>query len=127
MPKLADTSIDNTTPMTYTYRMLIVETSVFTRRIGDCMSDEEYRALQVLLVGNPASGNVIPGGGGLRKLRWAGSGRGKRGGTRIIYYWWVPETLFMLFPYLKNETEDLTTDQVRQLKAVVEEWLHEEK
>ena len=107
--------------------MLIVETSVFTRRIGDCMSDEEYRELQVFLVGNPASGNVIPGGGGLRKLRWSGSGRGKRGGTRIIYYWWIPETLFMLLPYRKNEAEDLTPDQVRQLKAVVEEWLHEEE
>ena len=107
--------------------MLIVETSVFTRRIQDCMSDEEYRELQVFLVGSPASGNLIPGSGGLRKLRWSGSGRGKRGGTRIIYYWWVPETLFMLFPYRKSEAEDLTSDQVRQLKAVVEEWIHEEK
>ncbi len=113
--------------MAYTHCMVIVETSVFTRRIGNCMSDEEYRALQMFLVGNPGAGSVIPGGGGLRKLRWSSSGKGKRGGTRIIYYWWVPETLFMLFPYRKNETEDLTTDQVRQLKAVVEEWLHEEK
>lgn len=91
------------------------------------MSDEEYRELQVFLVGNPISGDLIQGSGGLRKLRWSGSGRGKRGGTRIIYYWWAPETLFMLFPYRKREAEDLTSDQVRQLKAVVEEWLHEEK
>jgi mRNA-degrading endonuclease RelE of RelBE toxin-antitoxin system len=111
--------------MAYNTLMLIVETSVFTRRIGECMSDEEYRSFQVFLVGRPEAGAVIPGSGGLRKIRWAGSGRGKRGGTRIIYYWWMPETLFMLFPYLKNEAEDLSPVQLKQLRTIVEEWLHE--
>ena len=111
--------------MAYSFDLLIVETSVFTRRIADCMSDETYRELQVYLVGSPAAGNVIPGSGGLRKLRWSGSRRGKRGGTRIIYYWWLPETLFMLFSYRKNEAEDLTPEQVRQLKVVVGELLNE--
>lgn len=123
----ASPPIDKCTPTAYPFPVLIVETSVFTRRIAECMSDDEYREMQRFLICNPSAGVVIPGSGGLRKLRWSGSERGKRGGTRIIYYWWVPETLFMLFSYEKSSTQDLTSDQVRQLKAVVEEWLHEKK
>lgn len=91
------------------------------------MTDEEYRRLQSFLIANPASGDLIPGSGGLRKLRWSGSERGKSGGTRIIYYWWVPETILMLFPYRKNQRADLTPSQRRQLRAVVEELLHEKE
>jgi len=55
--------------------------------------------------------------GGMRKLRWAGSGRGKRGGLRVIYYWWVAkDRISMLLVYPKNEMDDLTADQVKQLK-----------
>jgi len=53
----------------------------------------------------------------MRKLRWAGSGRGKRGGLRVIYYWWVvKDRISMLLVYPKNEMDDLTADQVKQLK-----------
>lgn len=91
------------------------------------MSENDYRELQNLLVSNPGAGDMISGGGGLRKIRWTGSGRGKRGGTRIIYYWWIPDKLMMLFSYKKNEAGDLTARQVKQLRAVVEEWLHEKE
>jgi len=101
--------------MAYSTAMLILETSVFTKRISDCMSEEAYRELQSHLISSPGAGDIILGGGGLRKLRWAGSGRGKRGGTRIIYYWWVPDKLMMLFAYKKNEASDLTPSQVKQL------------
>lgn len=105
--------------------MLILETSVFTRRILECMSDDVYGELQHFLASEPESGDLIPGSGGLRKIRWAGSGRGKRGGTRVIYYWWVPDKLMMLFAYRKNEAQDLTSTQKQQLRTLVEEWVNE--
>ena len=67
--------------------MVIAETRAFTTRLLDLLPDEDYRLLQLELVRDPEAGHVIPGTGGLRKLRWAASGRGKRGGARIIYFW----------------------------------------
>jgi mRNA-degrading endonuclease RelE of RelBE toxin-antitoxin system len=101
--------------------MVIIETPVFTRRIRDILSDEEYRLLQSQLVQKPDSGKIIPGSGGLRKMRWSASGRGKRGGARVIYYWFVSEeVMLMLFAFPKNEQADLTQDQLKQLKTIVE-------
>lgn len=73
--------------MAYIPAVLIIETPAFTRRITKLMSDESYRALQSYLVMDPEKGKLIQGSGGLRKLRWSALGRGKRGGSRIIYYW----------------------------------------
>ena len=85
------------------------------------MDDEGYLALQAHLAENPGSGKLIPGSGGLRKMRWAGSGRGKRGGLRVIYYWWVSkDRISMLIAYPKNEQDDLTADQVKQLRRALE-------
>jgi mRNA-degrading endonuclease RelE of RelBE toxin-antitoxin system len=101
--------------------MVIIETPIFTRRIQEILSDEEYRLLQVQLINKPDSGKIIRGSGGLRKVRWSASGHGKRGGVRIIYYWFVlQETLLLLFVYSKREQDDLTPEQLRQLKKVVE-------
>jgi len=66
--------------------MIIIETHIFTRKLKALLTDDEYRKLQNELVLRPDAGKIIPGSGGLRKLRWAGSGRGKRGGVRVIYY-----------------------------------------
>jgi hypothetical protein len=74
------------------------------------------------LVLHPDLGSVIPGSGGLRKLRWAIRGRGKRGGVRVIYYWAVVhDKILMLFMYAKNEQDDLTPDQLKVLRTIVEE------
>lgn len=101
--------------------MLIVETPVFTRRVLKLMSDEDYRELQQTLVGDPERGAIIRHSGGLRKIRWARLGRGKRGGVRAIYYWARShEILLMLLIYGKNEQDDLTPEQLRALKFVVE-------
>ncbi len=71
---------------------------------------------------SPEQGPVIPGSGGLRKLRWAGRGRGKRGGLRVIYYWTAREQAFyMLYVYAKNEQGDLTPAQVKALRRAVQE------
>jgi hypothetical protein len=102
--------------------VLIVETSVFTRRVLKLMSDEDYRELQQMLVGDPERGAIIRSSGGLRKIRWARPGRGKRGGVRAIYYWARSrEILLMLLVYGKNEQDDLTPEQLRVLKSLVEE------
>jgi hypothetical protein len=100
--------------------VIIVETRAFTARIDELLSGDEYRALQIHLLQQPASGSVIPDTGGLRKVRWAASGRGKRGGARIIYFWHAAsETLLMLFAYPKNEREDLSAAQRRILRDIV--------
>lgn len=72
----------------------------------------------------PEAGSLIPGGGGLRKIRWRISGQGKRGGLRVIYYWDTPDdTFFMLATYKKSKTENLTPNQLGILRKLVEEWL----
>ena len=87
--------------MVYNATMIFVETKLFTSRILDAMSDDEYAALQDHLSRHPDVGALIPGAGGVRKVRWAGSGRGKRGGfaalvlpnvvrlTRIVPKWYI--------------------------------------
>ena len=82
--------------------MIFIETSVFTKEIKDLLSDEEYRMLQTALMFRPDAGDIIRGGGGLRKVRWSLPGMGKRGGLRIIYYWDPPDTIYMLLPYNKD-------------------------
>jgi hypothetical protein len=101
--------------------MVVVETSIFTRRVTELLPDDEYRQLQATLVDRPDAGPVIPGGGGLRKIRWRASGHGKRGGARIIYYWaTAQDRILMLFIYAKNESDDLTPDQIKTLRQVME-------
>lgn len=101
--------------------MTIIETPIFTRRIQVILSDEEYRLLQAHLVNKPDIGKVIPGSGGMRKLRWSAKGHGKRGGIRVIYYWFMSkDVILLLFAYSKNEQDDLTKEQLRQLKKVIE-------
>jgi mRNA-degrading endonuclease RelE of RelBE toxin-antitoxin system len=102
--------------------MVIVETSIFTRLVRELLSDDEYRHLQGSLVDYPDRGALIRGAGGLRKIRWAAKGVGKRGGVRVIYYWaTAQDRILMLYIYSKNEADDLTPTQVRTLRQIVEE------
>ena len=102
--------------------MLIVETPIFTKRIDRILDEESYRLLQLHLLHRPDAGDIIRGSGGIRKIRWASSGSGKRGGARVIYYWAVTkETVLMLFAFGKSERDNLTPDQVKQLAEVVRE------
>jgi mRNA-degrading endonuclease RelE of RelBE toxin-antitoxin system len=97
-----------------------VETTVFTRRITEAMSDDEYRRVQESLLRRPGHGSLIEGTGGVRKLRWGEEGRGKRGALRIIYYWHPKRELFlMLFMYHKNAQKDLTAEQRRLFAKVI--------
>jgi hypothetical protein len=101
--------------------VILIETRVFTRRIDELLSFEEYRLLQLALIQRPDAGKVIRGTGGLRKLRWAASSRGKRGGARIIYFCHpLGRQMLLLFAFAKNEADDLTTEQRRALQRIVE-------
>ncbi len=103
--------------------MIIVETTVFTRIITDLLTDDEYLELQEAIVNRPDIGDLIKGSGGLRKVRWKTAFSGKRGGIRVIYYWVVDDHhIRMLYAYPKGKQEDLTKDQLAQLKAIVERW-----
>lgn len=102
--------------------MIIIETSIFTRQVLVLLSEEEYRKLQLALILRPNLGDVIPGSGGLRKARWTINDRGKRGGVRIIYYWAVVQNqILMLMIYAKNEQDNLTPDQLKILRRIIEE------
>jgi hypothetical protein len=102
--------------------MRFIETSIFTRAVVELLDDEEYRVLQLALLMRPESGARIPCGGGLRKIRWARKGKGKRGGCRIIYFWdELSETFYLLYIYPKSEQEDLTPQQLKALRKLVQE------
>ncbi len=98
-----------------------VETRNFTNRLADILDDDAYAALQFELLQNPDKGAVMPGCGGLRKLRVADPHRhkGKRGGARVVYIH-IPETnwIVLLDIYGKNEKDDLDTDERRILKEL---------
>jgi mRNA-degrading endonuclease RelE of RelBE toxin-antitoxin system len=102
--------------------MRFVETRAFTELVCKSLTDDEYRALQSSLLLRPEQGVLIPGSGGLRKLRWRAKGRGKRGGLRLIYFWDKRSaTHYMLFLYQKNVQGDLTRAQVQLLGRLVRE------
>jgi len=102
--------------------MEFIETPVFTKLITELLPDDSYRLLQDDIAKNPHTGDLIPGGGGIRKLRFALPGRGKRGGARLIYYWQVSkDKTYMLLAYTKAKQENLEPEQTALLKALVKE------
>ena len=97
--------------------MVFEGTPTFTRRVIALLDDDAYAALQQHLIQHPDAGDLIRGSGGFRKLRWSAPGRGKRGGVRVIYYWWNAEHLIsMVLIYAKDEQDNLTPDHLRKLK-----------
>lgn len=103
--------------------MIFIETPIFTRRAKELMNEDAYNALQRVLVLNPSAGDVMEDTGGIRKIRIAAKGHGKRGGARVIYYHFVSASqIAILMIYPKNEQQDLTADERRALKAVIEHW-----
>jgi hypothetical protein len=100
----------------------LIETPTFTRQITALLTDDEYRGFQSRLAANPGLGVRIKGSGGIRKIRVALGGHGKRGGARVIYYWAVHRDLILLlYVYSKNVTSNLSPKQVAQLAKVVKE------
>ncbi|MDH5757460.1 MAG: transcriptional regulator [Nitrospinota bacterium] len=101
--------------------MEIIEAPGFTKRIGHYLDHDEYTALQWALILRPKAGDVIPGSGGIRKIRWKAKGSGKRGGLRVIYYLRSEAgEIWLLTVYAKNETQDLPLNVLRQLKKEID-------
>lgn len=104
--------------------MNFIETISFTRRLNELVTDDSYALLQLTLQENPASGDIIKGGGGIRKVRWKVAGRGKSGGVRVIYYWVVSKDLiYMLSIYQKNEKSELSPQEIKAMRQTAEEVL----
>jgi hypothetical protein len=100
--------------------MEFVELPSFTGRLGDRLTDEDFREVQNQLIANPDRGRLIQGGAGLRKLRAKVGATGKRGGVRIIYYLFSDANqIFLLDIYAKNEKSDLTKDQLKELVEIL--------
>ncbi len=105
--------------------MELIETEIFTKYIVEMMSDDEYMELQGALIEKPSAGRLIPGGYGLRKLRWGIDGGGKRGGLRIIYYFFSKDgSICLLLAYKKSEQKDVTRSQLKMLSNYVKEWVY---
>ncbi|MGO8856588.1 MAG: type II toxin-antitoxin system RelE/ParE family toxin [Steroidobacteraceae bacterium] len=103
--------------------MVFIETPIFTADVCALLSDEEYAALQRHLVAQPNVGAVVAGTGGLRKIRWAVAGKGKRGGTRVIYYHVVAQAQIRMIPiYRKGIKDDLTPREKTVLRRINAEW-----
>lgn len=100
----------------------ITELPPFSKKVTKILSQEEQEALHRHLIQHPDEGDVIPGTGGIRKLRWAASGRGKRGGARVIYFYHVVgTTIYLMACYTKNEQDDISPAVKKQLKAIVDQ------
>ncbi|MBI5121903.1 MAG: toxin [Rhodospirillales bacterium] len=104
-------------------KAVFIELPAFSRHRQDYLDDEAYASFQKILMENPTAGDVIEGTGGLRKVRHADvrRGKGKRGGLRVIYYWWLGGYQFWLFTlYDKSEASDLTVKERKALKTLLD-------
>lgn len=100
------------------------ETKTFTRDVQSLLSEESYFTFQYYLQENHSLGDLIPGGGGLRKIRWRVEGKGKSGGVRIIYYLASEKGyIYLMAIYGKNERADLDKRQLKRLADQVKVWL----
>ena len=107
-------------------KALFIELPSFERHRQDYLEDAEFRDLQNQLMDNPEAGDIIEGTGGLRKMRFADAkrGKGRRGGLRVIYYWWLAGEQFWLFTiYNKDEKDDLSPTQKKILKELIKQEL----
>jgi len=99
--------------------MTVVETPGFQREAA-ALTDEERIEMITYLAQNPEAGDIMPGTGGARKLRWKASGRGKRGGARVIYYYHSEALpLFLLNVFAKNEKTNLTKSEQNEMKSLL--------
>ena len=102
--------------------MLFIETPTFTKQITTLLPDDAYKELQSALMANRDAGDLIKGGGGIRKLRWGRPGGGKRGGIRTIYFWRKEhDQILMLVAYPKSRKDNLTVKEASVLRDLVKE------
>jgi hypothetical protein len=103
--------------------MIFIESPVFTADVKELLTDEEYAALQFHLLRRPDAGDLIIGTGGLRKVRWTAGARGKRGGTRIIYFHVRSVVqIRLILIYRKGIKDDLTPKEKAVLREINQDW-----
>jgi mRNA-degrading endonuclease RelE of RelBE toxin-antitoxin system len=103
-------------------KFTFIQLSVFFKSASKLLSDEDLRLLENFLLENPKAGRVIEGTGGLRKMRWAKMGLGKRGGVRVVYFWAERRlTLYFFDLYDKTEKLDLIASDKKRLAAILKE------
>ena len=97
----------------------------FSAVLYDYLDEDSYQELQISLIERPDQGDIIPGGGGIRKLRFAVQGKGKRGGVRVIYYWVTKVgQIYMIALYPKGRKDNLTDAEVAEFRGLVKEIEH---
>jgi hypothetical protein len=101
----------------------VAETPIFQRYVADIWTDTERAEFINWIAVNSQAGDVIKGSGGCRKVRWAASGRGKRGGARVIYFNLSEETIWLLIVYTKSEFDNLPASFLAELRKGVEDVL----
>jgi len=100
----------------------IVRLPTFERSAQGLFSEQEQRYLELTLALHPRAGPVVPGTGGVRKTRVARSGRGKRGGARVIYHYHAAsERVFLILAYAKTEQDALSMDEKQQMRRLIRE------
>jgi hypothetical protein len=110
---------------TYIAEMVFVELTPFVAFREEYWTDEDLQKMQSFLLVAPDTGDLIRGGAGLRKLRWSAQGRGKRGGARVIYYWYVPNHyIYLIYGYVKSRNEDLSAQQIKVLRELMKDIDH---
>lgn len=103
--------------------MEFIEAPLFARLLSEYLDDDDYREIQLQLVEDPEAGDLLPGTGGFRNLRWRDRrrGKGKRGGLRIIYHYFMADSqIWFMTLYGKDEVDDLSSNEKRLLKAAIE-------
>lgn len=106
--------------MPYIPGVQIVATKIYSRKVGKILTDAERQTAEAQVAANPTSWPVIAGTGGVRKARAARGSSGKRGGVRIVYYYWSRhETIFLLTAYAKSARADLTAADKKALRDIV--------
>ena len=100
--------------------MIFIETDLFKSQAKGLFDDEDIFEIQNYLLDHPKAGAVIRGSGGYRKLRWAAKGHGKRGGSRVIYFYYIIEqNIILVGAYAKNEKKDLTQTEIKRLRDML--------
>ncbi len=103
-------------------RVTFVELPAYARRVADLLDDDAQLDFEVRLLNRPDAGQVIPGSGGLRKIRVAAKGHGRRGGARVIYYWQnAAGTIWLCRIYAKNEAENLPAAEIKKINRELNE------
>jgi len=118
--------LDKYPPLADNCEMVFIETATFSRSLLSLLDDDSYAVMQQMLIEQPEKGDLIQGGGGIRKLRHALPGRGKSGGVRVIYYWHVAsDQIYLLLIYPKSKKADLSAQETAFLRDLVKQLAKE--